>query len=207
MTTSNEKTDYRLSFDVLKTSARSDKDVAEWFIAHRECIPGMPGVFKPYMEYTFPTSVDHIDGDENSKNVVRHISLHFRSTLPLDVSTDMNDNGFLHLTGHPIETLRTIPDPARYDCELNLSVSAMEWPYVVCEVAYRVLNGSTIKDKLLESHLQAAWQKHCPQLPWASLSQMHGAGLLNMEKEDFVAWAMASPKTHSNILLPAGLAI
>lgn len=207
MNRQEETPDYRASFEALKTSARSDKDVADWFMAHKECIPGMPDIFKPYMEYTFPTSVDHIDGDQHNMNVIRHIALHFRSEMPMNESTGMSDDLFMSLTGHEIETLRTIPAPARYDCELNLSVSAMDWPYVVCEVAHRVLNGTTIKDKLLGSHLQAAWQKHCPQLPWDSLTKMYGGGLLNMEKEDFVTWALSSPKTYASTSLPEGLGL
>lgn len=181
------------SFSNLRKTARSDDDVAKWFIDNPAAIPNMPEAFRPFVKVRFTDSRLMMDSNFEEVTIISWVDIHIEAKVPCSLENTINDILFEEQTGQLINIQRDRVDTAAYRGEFSLGAKWKDWAYIAAKSAISSLNMGVHPDRGLWCETAAeAWAIQFPNLSWDNLVNLYESDLVPLSHEKFIDWAMTT---------------
>lgn len=164
-------------FEKLKLSARCSDDIAEWFKAHPEIIPGLsPDLYGDLQAW--------VTNDESWSNTdVKNKTVHENFTFEFSVETfdeKPQQKTFASITGIKLGDNNNGNDV--FHAVYDVTLDAAEWPFITVSLLAE-LDDEVLESKTKKKILKNLFETHFPHQKWETFLGLRDAGLLP-EDED-----------------------
>lgn len=163
-------------YEQLKQSAKSRADIENWFKKHPEIFPNFTG--NDSMNVKVFAYLGSIFQDDKTLNLYKALEIRYSlavDKLPLTPFMEKAKLTPTHLYG------ATEPVTVKFELLLDLR----EWPFLVAEEGFNILSKIPVGDISYHDVAKSLWDRHFPSAPWVILENMHAAGLLPDNFNDF----------------------